>query len=34
MSVSVVDSKKFIGIGNSKQKAEQKAAENLLKNII
>ena len=34
MSVSVVGSKQFIGIGNSKQKAEQKAAENLLKTII
>ncbi len=31
--VSIKGSKKFVGVGNSKQKAEQNAAENLLKNI-
>jgi len=33
MSVSVNDSKPFIGIGNSKKIAEQNAANNLLKNL-
>ena len=31
ISVNLVDSKKFFGIGSSKKMAEQKAAENLLK---
>tara|TARA_B100001540_G_C15648649_1_gene570023 strand:+ start:73 stop:747 length:675 start_codon:yes stop_codon:yes gene_type:complete len=34
ISVSIVGSKKFIGYGNSKQEAEQNAANNLLKNIV
>ena len=33
MSVTIDKSKKFIGIGNSKKKAEQDAANKLLKNI-
>tara|TARA_B100000959_G_C14960763_1_gene615681 strand:+ start:940 stop:1605 length:666 start_codon:yes stop_codon:yes gene_type:complete len=31
ISVSIIGTKKFIGIGNSKQQAEQDAAKNLLK---
>ena len=34
MSVMVSGSKEFIGIGNSKQEAEQNAANNLLKHIM
>ena len=33
IAVSINNSKKFTGIGNSKQRAEQNAAKNLLKNI-
>ena len=33
ISVSINNFKKFTGVGNSKQQAEQNAAENLLKNI-
>tara|TARA_Y100000590_G_scaffold468718_1_gene652758 strand:+ start:7506 stop:8174 length:669 start_codon:yes stop_codon:yes gene_type:complete len=33
ISVSIYGSKQFIGVGNSKQKAEQNCAEKLLKNI-
>ena len=33
ISVSISNLKKFTGVGNSKQQAEQNAAENLLKNI-
>ena len=33
MSVSIFGSKQFIGTGNSKKKAEQEAAKNLLKNL-
>ena len=33
ISVTIKNTKKFIGIGNSKKEAEQQAAKNLLKNI-
>ena len=33
ISVSINNSKKYIGLGNSKKNAEQDAAKNLLKDI-
>ena len=33
ISVSIEGSKQYVGLGNSKQKAEQSAANNLLKSI-
>ena len=33
ISVTIDNSKKFVGIGNSKKEAEQNAANNLLKSI-